>query len=91
METYDVVTTDAKLAPLADASGGGTYWLADNGTPGVRRVAPGRIAHGAGWLGLRANKHSVGTGVEDTSLAPVALVLLALIAGCMVAWWREGQ
>jgi hypothetical protein len=57
----------------------------------VRRVAPGRTAHGASWLGLKANKQSVVTGVNQTSLAPVALILLAIMAGCMLAWWREGQ
>ncbi len=91
METYDVVTTEEKLAPLVQASGGGTYWLADNGTPGVRRVAPGRTAHGATWLGLKANNQSVVTGVDQTSLAPVALVLLIIMAGAMLAWWREGH
>ena len=91
METYDAVTTEAKLAPLVQASGGGVYWLSDNGAPGVRRVSPGRTSHGATWLGLKTNNQSVVTGVDQTSLAPVALVLLIIMAGAMVAWWREGH
>ncbi len=91
LETYDVVSTEERLGPLAKATDGGTYWLADGGAPAVRRVTPGRTAHGSTWLGLQANKQSVVTGVDQTSLAPLALVLLVIMAGCMVAWWREGQ
>jgi hypothetical protein len=91
LENYDVVSTEAKLAPAVAATGGGIYWLADGGAPAVRAVAPGRTAHGTSWLGLRANKQSAVTGVSQISLAPVALLLLALMAGAMLAWWREGQ
>ena len=91
LETYDVVSTEERMGPLAQATGGGTYWLSDGGTPAVRRVTAGRTAHGSTWMGLQSNKQSVVTGVDQTSLAPLALVLLVIMAGCMVAWWREGQ
>jgi uncharacterized membrane protein len=91
LESYEVVSTDAKVGPTAAATGGGVYWLGNGDPPIIRRVNPGRTAHGTSWLGLRANKQSAVTGVEQISLAPVALVLLALLAGAMAAWWREGH
>ena len=91
LESFDVVSTPAKVAPLADASGGGVYWLEDATAPAIRRVADGRTSHGATWIGLKANKQIAVTGVTQTPLSPVALVLLLIMAGAMLAWWREGK
>jgi hypothetical protein len=91
LETYDVVSTDAKVGPLAEASGGGTFWLEDAVTPSIRRVVPGRASHGSTWLGLKANKQVAVTGVTQTPLSPVAVILLLIMAGAMLAWWREGK
>ncbi len=91
LETYDVVSTDAKVGPLAEASGGGVFWLEDADAPAIRRVVPGRASHGSTWMGLRANKQVAVTGVTQTPLSPVALILLLIMAGSMLAWWREGK
>ena len=91
LETYDVVATADRVTPLVQATNGGVYWLDGGAAPAVRRVVPGRIAHGSSWLGLRANKQSVVTGVTQTPLAPVALILLLVMAGAMLAWWQEGK
>jgi hypothetical protein len=42
-------------------------------------------------MGLKANKQFAVTGVTQTPLSPVALILLAIMAGAMLAWWREGK
>ncbi len=91
LESFDVVSTPTKVGPLAEASGGGVYWLEDAVAPAIRRVAAGRTAHGATWLGLKANKQVAVTGVTQTPLSPVALILLLIMAGAMLAWWREGK
>lgn len=91
LENFDVLTTPSRLQPLADATDGGVYWLSQNGTPAVRRTAPGRTAHGASWLGLKANEQYVVTGVRETALLPLLLVLLLSVGGAMAAWWREGR
>jgi hypothetical protein len=57
----------------------------------VRRIVPGRTPHGATWLGLHANREFVVTGVSLTPLVPALLALLAIMAGAMAAWWREGR
>jgi len=91
LESFDVVATSEKAGPLATASGGGVYWLEDAVAPAIRRVVPGRVANGSTWLGLKANKQVAVTGVSQTPLSPVALILLAIMAGAMLAWWREGK
>lgn len=91
LETYDVVSTEERLKPLADATGGGMYWLEDGAIPSVRRITSTRVAHGASWVGLLANEQYLVTGLNQTPLAPLALLLLAVMAGAMLAWWREGR
>ncbi|MDX2222507.1 MAG: hypothetical protein SFV21_07155, partial [Rhodospirillaceae bacterium] len=91
LENFDVNATPDRLAPVVEATGGGTYWLADGGTPAIRRITPGRTPHGSTWLGLNANREFVVTGVNLISLVPALLALLAVMAGAMAAWWREGR
>ena len=91
LESYDVAATADKVGPLAEASGGGVYWLQDGPVPTIRRVEPNRASHGSTWLGLKANNQYVVTGLSQTPLAPVGLILLAIMAGAMLAWWREGR
>jgi len=91
LETYDVVATGSRVTPLTQTTNGGVYWLDDGTVPAIRRIAPDRIARGSSWLGLRANEQFVVTGVTQTPLAPVALILLLVMAGAMLAWWQEGK
>lgn len=91
LENFDVLTTAEKVQPMVEASNGGVYWLDDTGTPAIRRTAPGRVAHGSTWLGLNANEQYVVTGVRETTLLPIFLVLLLSVGGAMAAWWREGR
>jgi hypothetical protein len=91
LENFDVLTTDALVKPVVEATDGGTYWLSETGTPAVRRTGAGRTAHGTTWLGLRANDQYVVTGVSETTLLPILLVLLLSVGGAMMAWWREGR
>ncbi len=91
LENYDVVATADKVAPLAEATRGGVYWLQDGPVPAVRRVEPNRASHGSTWLGLKANNQYVVTGLSQMPLAPVGLILLFVMAGAMLAWWREGR
>lgn len=91
LENFDVITTAERLEPIAQATGGGVYWAESTGTPAVRRTAPGRTSHGSTWLGLKANDQYVVTGVRETALLPILLVLLLSVGGAMAAWWREGR
>lgn len=90
LELRDVTTTERPLRALTEATGGSFYWLED-GIPRLRRIAANSAASGTGWIGLRNNQDHLVTGVrQDALLPPVAAVLL-ILAGLMIAWWREGR
>ena len=91
LEFEDLRPTAARLAPLAEATGGRMLWLARDAVPDVRSVRPGGRMAGRGWLGLRDNRAYRVTGIERTPLLPPWLVLA--LAALLLAWlWRrEGQ
>lgn len=93
LETSDVRTTEAKLAPIAAATGGGVFWLAD-GVPEIRRLPGGEeFADTAGkpWLGLRANEDFVVLGARRVPLAPALAILALVLIPLTFGWWREGR
>ncbi|HVC54506.1 MAG TPA: hypothetical protein VND95_01040 [Stellaceae bacterium] len=91
VEFADVRTTADKLGPMAQATGGGVFWVADDGMPEIRRVAPDRTAAGRTWLGLRQNGDYVVTGFSETPLLPALVALLLAIGLLLAAWRREGR
>ncbi len=74
-----------------EASGGAIFWVGDGNVPEVRRVAPGRLTAGHGWLGLRENGDYVVTGVSEVPLLPGFLTLLLAVGLFIAAWRQEGR
>jgi hypothetical protein len=91
IELADVRTTDEKLKPIAQATGGGIFWVGPGTLPDLRRVAPERSASGHNWLGLRANGDYIVTGVKELPLFPAVLALLLALGTFVAAWRREGR
>ena len=91
VEFADVRTTAEKLGPIAEASGGGVFWVGDGAMPDVRRVSAGHSAAGHGWLGLRRNGDYVVTGFGEVPLLPGVAALLLAIGLLIAAWRREGR
>ena len=91
IELADVRTTDEKLGPAAQATGGGIHWVGPGTLPDLRRVAPDRSSAGRNWIGFRANGDYVVTGVKETSLVPGFLALLLALGTFIAAWRREGR
>jgi hypothetical protein len=89
-EVADMRATDAILKAPTQATGGDTHWLVD-GMPSIRRVSPGSIASGDGWMGLRANNAYRVTSVEQRALLPVWAWLLLVLATLLLAWRLEGR
>ncbi len=90
-ELQGVKTTEDILKPLTVASQGGILWLSETAQPSIKRLAPGRIYAGYGWIGLRQNGDYTVKGVEDTPLLPAWLAASLLIALAAFTWWREGR
>jgi hypothetical protein len=91
VEFADVRSTPEKLGPLAEATGGGVFWVGTGTTPEVRRVSPDRTAAGRNWIGLRANGDYMVTGFSETPLLPGIAALLLIGGGLLAAWRREGS
>ncbi len=91
IELADVRTTDAKLRPAAQATGGGIYWVGPGALPDTRRVDPDRSSAGRSWMGFRANGDYIVTGVKEIPLLPGVLVLLLALGTFIAAWRREGR
>ena len=91
LEFDDLRATDAVLAPIADATGGGVFWLAENGIPEARQVRAGRTTKGESWMGFPDTQTYVITGVTQASLMPALLVLMLVLGGLLAAWYREGH
>ncbi|MBL8908698.1 MAG: hypothetical protein JNM20_18650 [Rhizobiales bacterium] len=91
-ETADIVATAARLAPVAQATGGGTFWLADrDGLPRILKVPAGRQMAGSGWLGLKENDvYRVRSLREISFFSTLAALGLLLLAICAM-WRREGR
>jgi hypothetical protein len=91
LEFDDLRATDAVLAPIAAATGGGVFWLAENGIPDARQVRAGRTTKGESWMGFPDTQTYVITGVAQASLMPALLVLMLVLGGLLAAWYREGH
>ncbi len=91
LEEADLRATAGVLAPIVRASGGSASFLVPDGAPSLRMVGADATAHGDGWIGLRANRAHVTTGVTETALVPPLGSLLLLLGVAALAWWREGR
>ncbi len=97
VELADVRTTAARLEPVAEATGGGIVWLAEQTMPEVRRVRRGRDSFGrAGvggrpWIGLIANRDYVVARVRQVPLLPAVALLVLALSALALAWRREGM
>ena len=89
-EAQDLVASDAALAPLSKATGGGIAWTAD-GLPRLVKVAAGGSFSGSGWLGLRANGAYRVTAVSALPLSSLLASLGALLLLLCGMWYREGR
>ena len=90
-ELADMRATPDVLAPLVEESDGTVKWLAEEGTPAVRKVARGRATSGRDWIGLVSNERYLVTGASQLPLLPALLALLLLLSTLGFAWYREGR
>jgi hypothetical protein len=92
-EYLQVVSTTARLAPLAEATSGSVRRVAADASDLPRLVAsrPGAKASGDDWIGLPLPNISVARGLEVYPLFAGVLGLMILLGALAAAWAREGR
>jgi hypothetical protein len=90
-ELADMRATPERLAPVIEESEGAIIWLAEQGTPAVRKVSRGRATSGRDWIGLVRNERYLVTGASQLPLLPAVLALMLLLSTLGFAWYREGR
>jgi hypothetical protein len=92
-EYAEVTSTKEVLAPLASATGGGVWRLADldQNVPRIIGVRSGERFAGPDWLGLHMRDASIVRGIGLFPLFAGLTGLLILLAGIAAAWAREGR
>lgn len=85
--------TDALLRPVAQASGGGVFFLGEDGAslPEIRRTPRAARAFGANWLGVRQNG---AYSIRASSAQPIGPAWLWAVLGLsllILAWRKEGR
>ena len=96
----EVTATEAKMKPLADATGAGVFWTRGSGllasdssvdVPRISMLANARVLAGSGGLGLKDREAFVTRGVKLIPMFNGLLALAALLALLAATWWREGR
>lgn len=91
-ELRGVVSTDAPMRGLLDASGGNSVWLSENASPSIRMVDGNRGRYyGQNWLGLRQNNEYTVQGLREKDVLPGWLMLSLLLGIAILTWWYEGR
>ncbi|MCL7408310.1 hypothetical protein [Marivivens donghaensis] len=89
-EFEETIATNTVIAPLIEATGGGTLRMED-GTFDVRPVRAGRVAAGNGWIGITPRGAYRTAEVAVFPLVPAWLFLILAAALILAAWLREGR
>ncbi len=92
-EFAEVTSTKDVVAPIATATGGGVWRLADlsGDLPRVVPVSSAERLSGADWMGLRTRDVSVVRGIGLFPLFAGLAGLLLLLGALTAAWVREGR
>ena len=89
-EFEQTIATDELLAPILDASNGGTISISE-GEFAIRTVRPGRPAIGRGWLGITPRDAFESADISISPLLPSWAFLLLAASFVIGAWMREGR
>ena len=93
-EFTEVTSTTDVLKTIANATGGSSRRLDDNGTLDIPRVVPVRTStsfQGDDWIGLKMRDVSVVRGIGVLPVFAGLIGLLLLIGSLAATWAREGR
>ncbi|WP_295813297.1 hypothetical protein [uncultured Nitratireductor sp.] len=90
-EFGDMVSTQEKLVPAADATGGSVRRLVGDDLPNIVPVRRTGNASGNDWIGFRTTDDSVLKAVRRVPVFTGLLALALLLFAFGAMWYREGR
>ena len=94
-EFKSIISTDAVLKPLTDATRGSTRRLASTGDaialPDIVPISRTGESAGANWIGLRKTDETELLGINRLPLFGGLIGLALLLSAMAATWWREGR
>ena len=94
-EFKSIISTDAVLKPLTDATRGSTRRLASTGDtialPDIVPISRTGESAGANWIGLRKTDETELLGINRLPLFGGLIGLALLLSAMAGTWWREGR
>ncbi len=88
---FEVTISDGSEIAAAVAASGGALRRIEDRLPALRRVRPGRVAAGRGWLGITPRGASVTEDIRVTPVLPPWAWLLLAVLLMLAAWLWEGR
>lgn len=89
-EFSDVHTTEEKLKPVVEKTGGAIIWQDETPHFSFRNVsARNGVFGGRDWIGMKENRAYSVISASSGALVPNWLALLVIFGGLLYAWWRE--
>ncbi len=96
-EFSKVAATNEPLEPIAQATGGGQFWMggtngaAPRDMPRLVTLASATRYHGQNWLGLKDREAYIVKGVQYTPVLAGFLALALFVGLIMLTWFRESR
>jgi hypothetical protein len=95
LEFQDVISTQDRLQPIAEATGGDVRRLGASpgevNVPRIVAVSERAPATGSGWIGLRRSQATVLVSIDRLPMFSGLLGLALLVGGFTALWFREGR
>ena len=89
-EFENPLSTATDLAPLIQATNGGTFWI-EAGMPRIREVNVNRVSAGPNWMGITPRNAQDVISIASKPLIPLWLAFVLLLSFVIGGWLHEAR
>lgn len=89
-EFENPLSTQTDLAPLIQATNGGTFWI-EEGMPRIREVNVNRVSAGPNWMGITPRNAQDVISIASKPLIPLWLAFVLLLSFVIGGWLHEAR
>ena len=84
------LSSPTDLAPLIQATNGGTFWI-EEGMPRIREVNVNRVSAGPNWMGITPRNAQDVISIASKPLIPLWFVFVLLLSFVIGGWLHEAR